>query len=178
VPWHEDPETPHPEHLYRKEFASSNLGTRARLYITAQGVYEAEINGKRVGDQFLAPGWTAYDGRLQYQAYDVTHLLADTGLNCIGVRLAEGWFSGHLAPGLFGFPRNIWGAQDTLMAQLEIHYANGSEDTIVTDATWQTAPGPTRLAEIYRGEKYDTALEVDGWSSVGRAGSQSEICPG
>ncbi|KAL6235918.1 hypothetical protein BDW75DRAFT_239764 [Aspergillus navahoensis] len=88
APWGLDPSGPAAEQLYRKEFRLplDNAITQARLYITAQGVYEAEINAAQVGDHFMAPGWTAYDGRLQYQTYDVGRMLVP-GENCIGMEV-------------------------------------------------------------------------------------------
>lgn len=162
APWGPGTEKPDPEQLFRKEFALDNHPVKARLYITAQGVYEAEVNGSRVGDYFLAPGWTSYHGRIQYQTYDVTPLLVH-GDNCIGVRLAEGWFSGRL--GFEGGHRNIWGPHTALFAQLEVTYDDGQEFIVVTDDSWKVIRGPIRLAEIYDGEKYDATLEVPGWSS-------------
>jgi len=157
-----DSQVPQPEELFRKEFSTRPSITRARLYITAQGVYESEINGQRVGDHFLAPGWTVYDRRIQYQTYDVTRLLSSSGANCIGVRIAEGWFCGRLVPG--GGRRNIWGTHPALMAQLEITYDDGTSEMIGTDESWWSTAGPTRLAEIYDGEKYDANFEVLDWS--------------
>jgi alpha-L-rhamnosidase len=90
-----DPTKSHPEQLFRKVFSIDQSIVSARLYITSQGVYESEINGVRVGDYFLAPGFTEYSDRLQYQTYDVSKLLRD-GKNCIGVRVAEGWFNDGL----------------------------------------------------------------------------------
>ena len=69
--------------------------TRARLYATAHGIYEAEIDGVRVGDQLLAPGWTSYAHRLRYQTYDVTDLVSE-GAHALGITLADGWYRGHL----------------------------------------------------------------------------------
>ncbi|KJR83636.1 alpha-L-rhamnosidase [Sporothrix schenckii 1099-18] len=167
APWAGDAAGPQPEHLFRKEFLLVNAAVdHARLYITAQGVYEAEINGRRIGDYFLAPGWTAYDRRLQYQTYDVTgDLLA--GSNCLGVRIAEGWFCGRI--GFEGGRRNIWGPHPALVAQLEVTYTDGHVQTIRTDGSWIVTEGPIRLAEIYDGEKYDATKELDGWSSVSTA---------
>ena len=162
APWGPKTSEPDPEQLYRKEFVIKAPIRQARLYVTAQGVYEAEINGRRVGDYFLAPGWTTYDGRLQYQTYDVTSMLsADT--NCIGVRVAEGWFSGRI--GFEGGHRNIWGSHTALMAQLEITYTNSLVDTIISDRSWMVVRGPIRLAEIYDGEKYDATQEIPYWST-------------
>ncbi|EXJ56451.1 hypothetical protein A1O7_06795 [Cladophialophora yegresii CBS 114405] len=168
--WPVDPSRPGPEHLFRKQFSTRSEVAHARLYITAQGLYEANINGSRIGDQLLTPGWTDYSKRLQYQTYDVTHLISSgPSKNCVGVRLAEGWFCGRI--GFEGGRRNIWGSQMTLLAQLEIQYADGAHEIISTDDTWQTTPGPTRLAEIYDGEKYDANLEIPAWSTGDSANS-------
>ncbi|KAK3306249.1 bacterial alpha-L-rhamnosidase-domain-containing protein [Chaetomium strumarium] len=166
APWARSAVGAEAEHLYRKTFPVSTPVARARLYITAQGLYEAEVNGRRIGDYFLAPGWTAYDGRLQYQTYDITSALS-SGTNCLGVRVAEGWFCGRI--GFEGGHRNIWGPHPALLAQLEITYsdADGRTETICTDASWMVTRGPIRLAEIYDGEKYDATLEVPSWSSAG-----------
>lgn len=165
APWATQTNGPDSEWLFRKAFRTARTVQRARLYITAQGVYEAEINGGRVGDYFLAPGWTAYDGRLQYQTYDITSMLVSGTLNCIGVRVAEGWFCGRL--GWEGGHRNIWGPHPALMAQLEITYVDGSAENIISGSSWKVARGPIRLAELYDGEKYDATLEIAKWSSNG-----------
>lgn len=159
----------HPEQLFRKTFDLSQQAASARLYITAQGLYEAEINGVRVGDYFLAPGFTEYKDRLQYQTYDVCNLLRP-GKNCIGVRVAEGWYNGRI--GFEGGKRNIWGDRNTLIAQLEVVSEHGSVQQIVSDETWSVTEGPIRLTEIYDGEKYDATSEIDGWST-GEDGGQS-----
>ncbi|KAF5010160.1 hypothetical protein FDECE_3653 [Fusarium decemcellulare] len=153
---------PNPEQLFRKLFGTTGPTRQARLYITGQGVYEAEINGQRVGDYFLAPGWTAYDRRIQYQTYDITSALVE-GANCIGVRITEGWFSGRI--GFEGGHRNIWGTDNALLAQLEIHYQDGHSETVISDDSWTVSEGPIKLAEIYDGEKYDARDEVPSWSS-------------
>ncbi|KAL3480568.1 bacterial alpha-L-rhamnosidase-domain-containing protein [Aspergillus californicus] len=163
APWGPDTSAPDPEQLYRKEFHLPASAPKARLYVTTQGVYEAEINGAPVGDHFMAPGWTTYDGRLQYQTYDVTDLLV-AGENCIGVRVAEGWFSGRI--GFEGGYRNIWGPHTALLVQLEVTLETGRAQTILSDGSWKVTQGPIRLGEIYDGEKYDATREVEGWSSM------------
>ncbi|KAL5590080.1 hypothetical protein FOVSG1_011947 [Fusarium oxysporum f. sp. vasinfectum] len=163
APWASETTEASPEDLFRRQFVLRDSPVKARLYITAQGIYEAEINGQRVGDYFLAPGWTSYDGRLQYQTYDViSHLFS--GSNCIGIRVAEGWFCGRI--GFEGGHRNIWGPYTALLAQLEVTYADGQTCRIESDGSWKVIQGPTRLAEIYDGEKYDMMMEVSNWSSV------------
>jgi len=159
APWGPGTLEPDPEQLYRKGFVLDESTIQARLYITAQGVYEAELNGHRIGDHFLSPGWTAYDGRLQYQTYDVTGMLSK-GSNCLGVRVAEGWFSGRI--GFAGGHRNIWGPHTALMAQLEILYPSGETKTILSDGSWTVKKGPIVMAEIYDGEKYDATQEIPG----------------
>ncbi|KAH7074034.1 bacterial alpha-L-rhamnosidase-domain-containing protein [Paraphoma chrysanthemicola] len=175
APW--GPRTPGPdsECLFRREFQTLYTVARARLYITAQGVYESEINGERIGDYFLAPGWTAYDGRLQYQTYDVTTMVSSNAINCIGVRVAEGWFCGRI--GWEGGHRNIWGPHPALMVQLEITYADCSTEIITSGTYWMVARGPIRLAELYDGEKYDARLEVPNWScaNLGTDSSWHEV---
>ena len=162
----QDPTAVKSEELYRKQFSLYPGLTvcRARLYITSQGVYEAEIDGIRVGDCFMAPGWQSYNHRLHYQTYDVSSSFQSQNLDhCIGVRVAEGWFSGRL--GFLGGKRNIWGSRTTLIAQLEIEYTNGQKDIVSSDHSWVAAYGPTQKAEIYDGEKYDSRKEIVGWST-------------
>ncbi|KAH7248012.1 bacterial alpha-L-rhamnosidase-domain-containing protein [Fusarium solani] len=167
APWSDDNnDKPQPADLFRKEFKVDSDVQSARLYITAQGIYEAELNGKRVGDYFLAPGWNCYDSQLNYQTYDVTGLLS-SGENCLGVHVAEGWYKGRL--GFEGGQRNIWGSRTALQAQLEVQLKDGSTYTVVTDDTWTATQGPIKLAEIYDGEKYDATAEIPGWSSPGVA---------
>ncbi|KAF4446540.1 glycoside hydrolase family 78 protein [Fusarium austroafricanum] len=152
------------EQVFRKAF-KTRLDTpiaRARLYVVVQGVYQAEINGCRVSHDFLAPGWTVYDDRIRYQTYDIEHLLVSSGQNCIGFRLADGWFCGRL--GFFDGRRLRWGPYPTLMTQLEIIYSDGSSQSLCSDASWLSQPGPAIKAEIYDGEKYDANSKIHGWS--------------
>ncbi|KAH7173141.1 bacterial alpha-L-rhamnosidase-domain-containing protein [Fusarium flagelliforme] len=153
APWASETIEAGPEDLFRRQFVLRDSPVKAQLYITAQGVYEAEINGERVGDHFLAPGWTSYDGRLQYQTYDIISQL-----------VKEGWFCGRI--GFEGGHRHIWGPHTALLAQLEVTYADGQTCRIDSDVSWKVMKGPTRLAEIYDGEKYNMMMEVPNWSSV------------
>nr|RBQ92250.1 hypothetical protein FVER53263_11748 [Fusarium verticillioides] len=163
-PWPDaDPKTPQPEDLFRTTFLTKRTVSTARLYITAQGVYEAEINGVRVEDYFLAPGWNEYDHKLQYQTYDVTKLVVEgPSINCIGICVAEGWFKGRLGWG--GGRRNIWGQQTAVLAQLELHYDDGASQTVCTDETWLVAHGPILKAELYDGEVFDATAEIKDWT--------------
>ncbi len=107
-----------PTPLFRKEFKSSKKIQSAIAYITAHGMYEGYINGKRIGDFYLTPGWTSYNKRLQYQTYDVSNLLS-TGSNVIAMALGSGWYRGHLA---WNGNKNIYGKDISLLCQLSITY--------------------------------------------------------
>jgi len=152
-----------PAALLRREFVIDRPIVRARLYATAQGLYEAELNGSSVGDQVLAPGWTSYHHRLRYQTYDVTALLIEGG-NAIGVQLADGWFRGHLG---FAGKRNVYGHRTGAFAQLEVDHADGTRTTVITDGSWRSTLGPLTRADIYNGETYDARRERQGWSTTG-----------
>ncbi len=147
----------------RRGFTLGKPVARARLYVTALGVYEISLNGKRVGDQHLAPGWTDYRKRVHYQAYDVASQLA-AGENAIGAMVGPGWFCGRV--GLFGITK-FYGDAPALIAQLEITYADGSTERIVTDNSWKMHPGPLLMADMMRGETYDATLAIAGWSRPG-----------
>ncbi len=164
--WEEDISRPQPCPLLRREFDVQPDVTRARLYVTALGVYEIQLNGATVGDHVLDPGWTSYDHRLRYQTFDVTSLLCE-GHNAVGAILGDGWYRGRLGFNSGNGRRNIYGERLALLAQLEITYANGSMEQIVTEETWRAARGPILASDIYDGEMYDARLERPGWSSAG-----------
>ena len=149
--------------LMRKEFSNGKKIKSATAYITAHGLYEAQINGKRVGDAYLTPGWTSYNKRLQYQAYDVTNLLKD-GANAIAVTLGDGWYRGNFS---FDHKRNVYGKDIALLFQLEIVYADGTTATIVSDASWKSSTGAIRSNGIYQGEIIDARQEKNGWAVAG-----------
>src|SRR5437588_10085164 len=162
--WEEDSSRPQPGPLLRREFDVRTGVTGARLYVTALGVYEAELNGLTVGDHVLDPGWTSYLHRLRYQTFDVTDLLHE-GRNAIGAMLGDGWYRGRI--GFEGGRRNIYGDRLALLAQLEINYEDGTSAWIVTDETWRAARGPILASDIYDGETYDARMELPGWSAPG-----------
>jgi alpha-L-rhamnosidase len=153
-----------PARLLRREFALRDSVRSARLYATAHGVYEVELNGVRVGDHALAPGWTSYAHRLRYQTFDVTALLRP-GANAIGAQLADGWFRGRV--GFDGGVAKHYGERVALLAQLEVTYEDGTTERVVTDGDWRSAEGPVTAASLYDGEAYDAREERDGWSSPG-----------
>jgi alpha-L-rhamnosidase len=149
--------------LMRKEFSNSKKIKAATAYITAHGLYEAQINGTRVGDAYLTPGWTSYNKRLQYQAYDVTALLKN-GANAIAVTLGDGWYRGNFS---FDHRRNIYGKDIALLFQLEISYTDGTTATVVSDASWKSSTGAIRSNGIYQGEVVDATKEKNGWTLAG-----------
>jgi len=152
-----------PATLLRKGFELHDEVASARIYASALGLYELELNGSRVGDWLFTPGFTSYKHRLQYQTYDVTDLLLN-GSNAIGATLSDGWYKGNLA---WMNQRNIFGDRRALLAELHVRYADGREDVIRTDSTWRAGQGPIRMSEIYHGETYDAGLELNGWSEPG-----------
>ncbi|RZU32063.1 glycoside hydrolase family 78 protein [Blastococcus saxobsidens] len=156
-------DVPEPVVLLRREFALDKPVVRARLYATAQGVYEAELNGAPVSDVVLAPGWTSYRHRLRYQTYDVTGLLTE-GANALGVQLAEGWFTGYLG---FTGKREWYGDRTGAFLQLEVDHPDGTRTLVVTDGAWRSAGGPTTSSGLYNGETYDARRELPGWSRPG-----------
>jgi len=164
--WVEDTSRSNPAPYLRREFELRAGIDSARLYISALGVYEAELNGKVIGDQVLAPGWTVYDQHLRYQTFDVTEML-QPGRNAIGAILADGWFRGRI--GFGGGKRNIYGEQLALLAQLEIQYADGSSERIASDDSqaWRATHGAILMSSIYDGEIHDARLEPAGWSEAG-----------
>ncbi|VUC32982.1 unnamed protein product [Clonostachys rosea] len=150
---------------FRKSFQLESEVKSARLYITAHGVYKAEINGGAVGDIVLAPGIQSYWNRLVYDTYDVTDKLK-SGENVIGALVGEGWYSGRYG---FSNTRHHWGDQQGLLSLLVIQLEDGSVVKIPSDASWQALDGPVITSEIYDGEVYDARLEksIAGWSSPG-----------
>jgi alpha-L-rhamnosidase len=164
--WEEDTSAPQPGPLLRREFDVRAGVARARLYLSALGVVEAHLNGAAAGDHVLDPGWTSYSHRLRYQTFDVTGMLHE-GRNAIGALLGDGWYRGRL--GFGGGRRNIYGDRLALLAQLEITYADGTTERVVTDDQWRAAAGPILMSDIYDGEQYDARRERDGWDAAGYA---------
>ena len=161
--WDEDITRPQPCPLLRHEFEARAPIARARLYVTALGVYEMHLNGSVVGDHVLDPGWTSYDHRLRYQTFDVT-AMPRQGPNALGAMLGDGWYRGRL--GFHGGRRNIYGDRLALLAQLEISYTDGTLDRVVTDGAWRAATGPILASDLYDGELYDARRERPGWSAA------------
>jgi len=143
--------------LFRKTFSLKKKAVRARVYATAMGIYELELNGRKVGEEYFAPGFTSYRTRLQYQTYDVAGLLA--GENTLTAVVAGGW-----AVGSFVFTRKnrITADRQALLLELRVTYDDGSEEVIGTDESWDvTEEGPWRMADLYDGETYDATVDVN-----------------
>lgn len=139
----------YPVDCFRKHISITREVKSARLYITACGLYEARLDGEKIGNYCLAPGHTDYRKRVQYQTYDVTELLS-VGNHTMTVQLADGWYRGGC--GAWGI-RNQYGTETKLQAQLEISYADGKRDLIVTDESWDWSnDGPIRFADNKDGE--------------------------
>lgn len=149
-----------PSPMLRRSFEVKKRVSKARLYITAHGIYESYINGQRVGDAYLTPGWTVYGKRLQYQTYDVTGMLKQ-GSNGTGVILGDGWYRGWLA---WENNKNVYGTKLGLLYQLEVDYSDGTHESITSDDQWKVATGPITRSGIYYGEAYDARLEKKDWS--------------
>jgi len=157
-----------PAPLLRKEFAIPKAILRARVYVSGLGYYELRLNGQRVGDHVLDPGWTTYSKRVLYSTYDVTDQL-QRGANALGIMLGNGWFNplplrlwGHINPRehlTIGEPRAI--------LQLVVEFADGSSQTVVTDETWKVGEGPILRNNVYLGEVYDARRAQPGWDRPG-----------
>ncbi|MFJ3496956.1 alpha-L-rhamnosidase [Streptomyces sp. NPDC086091] len=147
----------------RREFrVPGKRVARARLYATALGLYEARLNGRRIGTDRLAPGWTDYRKRVQYQTYDVTEHVR-SGTNALAVTLAPGWYAGTIA----WFGTRQYGEQPALLAQLEITYTDGTTETVASGADWRAATSPVTTADLVHGEEYDARRETAGWDRAG-----------
>lgn len=161
--WDEDTSRPQPAPLLRRSFQVGAGLASARVYVTSLGLYELHINGRRVGDAYLTPGWSSYEYRLQYQTYDVSELLQE-GENVLGALLGDGWYRGYL--GHHGH-RNLYGDRLALLLQLQLSYTEGRVELVCSDRTWHANQGPIRFADLYKGEHYDALQERDGWDLPG-----------
>jgi alpha-L-rhamnosidase len=170
--WHEAETVTEPRHqpwpkqpafLLRRSFEVLKPLERARIYATALGAYELQLNGARVGDALLTPESTDFRKRALYRVYDVTEQIRG-GENVIGAMVGDGWFASYTV--IAG--RYPWGAPPRrIVVQLELTYADGTQEVIGSGLGWRTARAPIVSAEIYDGEYYDARLEQPGWSAPG-----------
>ena len=143
--------------VFRRRFSLKQAAMQAKLHVTALGIYEAYLNGERVGKNVFAPGWTSYSKRLQVQEYDVTHLLQED--NELLITVAGGWFAGRISRGAY---HNI--AEDSrLIAELEFLFSDGSVQRIQTDEQWESAQSPIQFSDLYDGETYDARIIPQDW---------------
>lgn len=150
--------------VFRKALTLRGEIAQAKLYATAMGIYELNIDGQKVGERYFAPGFTSYAHQLMYQTYDVTDMLHSG--SCITATVAGGW-----AVGSFVFTRvnRVTADRQALLAELRITYRDGRTEVIGTDESWQvTEDGPVRMADFYDGETYDATTELDkaNWRSA------------
>jgi alpha-L-rhamnosidase len=165
--WNEIEGQPSP--MLRREFTLKKPVRRATLFASALGIYEARLNGRKVGDRALAPEWTDYRRRVQYQGYDVTGLLA-RGANAIGATLAPGWFAGQIGLGgyFLAMQRGFYGRHLRFAAYLHVELEDGTVEQVCTGPEWKvTAAGPTRSSDLFAGETYDARCEMPGWDRPG-----------
>ena len=151
--------------VFRKTFSVEKNIKNATLEITALGVYEADLNGQRVSDFVLAPGWTSYETRLQVQTYDVTASMGTE--NDLRVTVGRGWFRSPIPGWINGEDKKRRYAQPCgLIALLHIFYTDGTEEKIMTDESWQWGESAVRFSEIYDGERYDARFETKDWQPI------------
>lgn len=152
---------PAPSPYFRKSFALSDKPIKARLNITARGLFEASLNGNKVGGDYFTPGWTEYSKRIHTLTYDVTDQL-NQGDNVIGVTLGDGWFAGNMG---WARTRNIWGNNLSLLAELEMELPDGTIEKIVSGEDWKFQYGSIRESDIYNGETIDMREYKIGWDA-------------
>ncbi len=148
--------------LLRGEFTARAGIASARLYASAQGLYEASVNGHKAGDQFLAPGWTDYNKRIQHQTYDITSFV-QPGVNVVGAALADGWFRGKVG---LNWTR-VYGTEPAFVAKIRIAYTDGSVEWFATGPGWKAGDGPFVQGDNQDGETYNAYLEQPGWNAPG-----------
>jgi len=151
-----------PAPYLRKNFTVSQTITRATVYVTALGAYELRLNGQKVGNDVLTPGWTQFTKRVYYQTYDVTGMVQG-GSNTIGAILGDGWYASDLA---FKGTRLNYGGMPRFLAQLVLELSDGSTQTVVSDASWKASYGPIQFGDLLIGSGYDARLEMPGWDTT------------
>ncbi|MDD2961937.1 MAG: family 78 glycoside hydrolase catalytic domain [Muribaculaceae bacterium] len=151
--------------LLRKDFYLGKNIKSAKAYVSGLGYYEMSINGKKVGDSQLEPGYSRYDSVAYYSVYDITALLESQ--NVVGFELGRGWY-GMTTPTLWGeFRAKDWLGEPRIKAVLKIEYADGRVENIITDESFKLANSPIIFESIKAGEYYDARKEMTGWNSVG-----------
>lgn len=152
-----------PAPLLRRAFRLAGEVRRARAYVCGLGYQELRVNGRKVSDHVMDPGYTRYDRRALYVTYDVTEALRP-GQNALGVMLGTGWYNVHTRA-VWNFHGAQWRAAPKLLLELRVEYADGRTETIGSDDAWRTSTGPIVYDSIYGGETYDARLEKPGWDA-------------
>lgn len=152
-----------PATYYRSQFGVEKAVLRATAYVTALGLVDLHLNGRRVSEDLFTPGWTDYDKRVCYKAYDVSKWIK-SGENAIGAIVGDGWYSGYLG---YSHTRAHYGPYPHLRIQLAIEYTDGTQDVIVTADHWRATTGATTDQDFLQGESYDRQLELNGWDLAG-----------
>lgn len=150
-----------PVPFLRKEFIVENKPVKAKLYVAAFGLAEVWLNGERVGNDYFNCGLSDYEKTVYSKAYDVTRLTGRE--NALGIILADGWYAGYM--GLNS--REWYGDKPRTMVRLDMVYEDGSLVSVKSDSSWKASYGPLLESDIFQGETYDAAKELDGWSSFG-----------
>lgn len=148
--------------IFKKNVNMSSEIESAHMYISALGVYEAKLNGKRIGNYVLAPGWTVYEERIQYQEYDITDMLCKE--NEFTVVLGKGWFSSPMPGWVLSEDRKRRSSRkNAVIAEIHIRYKDGSVQNIKTDDSWFYGESQIRFSEIYDGETFDASFSTQQW---------------
>lgn len=148
--------------VFKKNLTFLKPVLKVTLNCTALGVYEAKVNGNRVGDFFMAPGWTSYHKRLQVQSYDITPMISMNDTE-ITVTVGNGWSVGRLVgEGKYHF----WEEQVAILASVDIFYTDGSIDTVITDSSWKVGKSGVLFSEIYDGETFDARIKTTDWQDA------------
>lgn len=154
-----------PSPLFRKAFAVGKEVKEARAYVASAGYYELFINGQRVGENYLDPGYTHFDKRILYVTHDVTPLMRQ-GDNALAAVLGNGWYN-EQSVAVWSFHEARWRDRPRLLCELRVTYADGTTEMVSSDETWKTSVGPYTYNNLYSGDKYDARLEEAGWKSYG-----------
>lgn len=152
-----------PAPMFRKRFRLSGNVERASLYISAAGYYDAAINGSRVSDDWLDPGYTHYDKRNLYQVHDVTALVHD-GDNVITATLGNGFYNEYTGMAVWQFESARWRNRPRMICELHVLYSDGRRQKVVSNSTWRTTTGEVRGNVIYAGDIIDARCAVEGWN--------------
>jgi len=152
-----------PARYLRRELTTERPIRRAVVYASALGNFELRLNGEKVGDSYFDPGWTDYEKRVYYRAFDVTSMIRQ-GENALGAILGDGWYSGYVG---YKPQRDHYGSDLRLYCKLQVEYEDGGGEIVTSDASWRASTGPIVTSDFLMGEVYDARLEQPGWDLPG-----------